>query len=129
MKTKIQKFILIAGLLLCNSAINAQNWAQKDSKIVKDLVDTTLLHAMEVTIMPGEKGQEHTHPAHFFYALTDCNLIVHYSDGKTEKFNLKAGESGFGSPERPHRTENAGKKPAKFLLIELKEHPYIAGSK
>jgi mannose-6-phosphate isomerase-like protein (cupin superfamily) len=37
---------------------------------------------------------------------------------------LKAGDSGFGSPEKPHQTENIGNKTVKFLLVELKEHPY-----
>ena len=72
----------------------------------------------------------HTHPAHFFYALTECHLIVHYTDGKEERYNMAPGDNGFFSdPERPHWTENIGDKPAKFLLVELAEHPTMPPGK
>lgn len=106
----------------------AQDWKEMDAKTVTVLADTTLLRAAEVTIMAGEKGKVHSHPAHFFYALTECHLVVHYTDGKQEKYDLKPGDSGFSNPERPHRTENVGIKPAKFLIVELKEHPYKASA-
>jgi len=35
----------------------------------------------------------------------------------------------LGDPERPHVTENVGGKQVKFLLVELKEHPYMAPMK
>nr|WP_294938585.1 hypothetical protein [uncultured Flavobacterium sp.] len=35
-----------------------------------------------------------------------------------------AGDSGTGDPEGPHVTENVGTATVKFLLFELKEHPY-----
>ncbi len=126
MKTRKPTFILttIVVVLFCATSAFAQDWSKLDSKTVKILTDTTRLRAMEVTIMPGDKGEVHTHPAHFFYALTDGKLIVHYTDGKTETIELKAGECGYSDPERPHWAENGGDKPLKFLLVELKEHPY-----
>lgn len=102
----------------------AQDWKDLDAKTVKTLADTALVRASEVTIAPGEKGSVHTHPAHFFYALTDCKLIIHYTDGKEEKYDLHPGDNGYSNPERPHWTENVGDKPARFLIVELKEHPY-----
>lgn len=111
-------------LLIFSANISAQDWKNINPKMVKILVDTTLLQAKEVTIEPGQKSDIHTHPAHFFYALTDGKLIIHYTDGKKETIELKAGDSGFSLPERPHITENAGPKTVKFLIVELKEHPY-----
>lgn len=104
----------------------AQNWKDLDAKAVKTLAESSLVRASEVTIMPGEKGNVHTHPAHFFYALTECHLIVYYTDGKQARYDLLPGECGAEGPERPHQTENAWDKPAKFLIVELKEHPYKA---
>src|SRR3990172_1768405 len=89
------------------------------------IVDTTLLRAIVVTIEPGQKSDAHTHPANFFYALTDGKLLVHYTDGGEETYDLKAGDAGYGDPERPHVTENVGEQTVKFLLVELKEHPYM----
>lgn len=120
------------GILICalySSTLNAQDWKNINPQMNNTLVDTTLLRATVVTMEPGQKSDTHSHPAHFFYALTDGKLSVHYTDGKTETFDLKAGDSGFSIPERPHITENAGKKQVKFLIVELKEHPYKAAKK
>ncbi len=119
--------ILIYFLFSFN--LNAQDWKNINPKMNNILVDTTLLRATVVSMEPGQKSDTHSHPAHFFYALTDGKLIIHYTDGKNETFDLKAGDSGFSIPERPHITENAGTKQVKFLIVELKEHPYKAPKK
>ncbi len=117
----------IAALLFILTSANtfAQDWTKLDPKMTAVLADTTLVKAYVATLQPGEKSSAHTHPASFFYAITDCKLKVYYTDGQTETFDIKAGESGYGDPEKQHRTENIGDKTAKFLLVELKEHPYV----
>lgn len=130
MKTAL--LLIVGGVfILFTSASNlaAQDWKKSNPEMNTILVDTTLVRAMVVTIDPGQKSDTHSHPANFFYALTDGKLVVHYTDGKDETYDLKAGDSGFGEPERPHVTENVGGKPVKFLLVELKEHPYKAPMK
>ncbi len=102
----------------------AQDWAKVNPEMNNIVSDTTLLRSTIATIEPGKKSEFHTHPASYFYAITDCKLKVYYKDGETEIMEIKAGESGFGNPEKPHQTENIGDKTAKFLLVELKEHPY-----
>jgi len=120
-------FTFLGGLFIFFLApfnAGAQDFKKVDPKINHVLADTTFLSAIEVTLAPGEKTDMHTHPAHFFYALTEGKLIVHFKDGKNETMDLKPGVSGVSGPERPHVTENAGKTTVKFLLVELKEHPY-----
>ena len=127
MKTILKILIGTCFLFLIASTTTfTQDWKKANPSINKILADTTYIRAMEVTLAPGEKSDVHSHPAHFFYALTDGKLIVHYTDGKNETFDLKAGDSGFSVPERPHMTENGGETTVKFLLVELKEHPYKA---
>ena len=116
-------------LFVAATTTSAQEWKKTDPKMNHILADTTFLRATEAIIEPGEKSKQHTHPAAFFYALTDCKLRVYYNDGKTEDLDLKAGDSGCAGPERPHMTENTGNKQARFLLVELKEHPYKGASK
>ena len=125
-KSKAIQGIIAAVVLFFTFTPNAgaQSWKDMDAKAVKTLADTALVTASEVTIMPAEKGSVHTHPAHFFYALTECHLIVHYTDGTEERYDLQPGDCGYSDPERPHWTENVGKEPAKFLIVELNEHPY-----
>jgi len=125
MKTILTALVVEALLLVASASIvSAQDWMKLDPKMLKLLVDTTLIRAYEVTLAPGEKSNMHTHPAGFFYALTDVKINVHYSDGDTVLSEGKAGDSGFGDPERPHWIENIGNKPVKWIELELKEHPY-----
>jgi len=116
--------VLFLVFFTFTSGTLAQDWKNTNPKMNNVLVDTTLLRAMVVTIEPGEKSDVHSHPANFFYALTEGKLLVHYTDGKDETYDLKVGDAGYGDPERPHSTENAGKQTIKFLIVELKEHPY-----
>lgn len=122
--------IVVEGILfflLCSLNLKAQVMNNNKGQVVgRDLANSKLIHASEITLQPGKKTIMHTHPAHFYYALTDMNLKVHYQDGKEEVFKIKAGESGVSEPERPHVTQNIGNKTAKFLIVELKEHPYKA---
>ncbi len=118
--------ILVVALFLgaLVSIVSAQDWMKLDPKNLTLLIDTTVIRAYEVTLAPGEKSSIHTHPAEFFYALTDGSIKVHYSDGDSVLYDLKAGDAGFSNPERPHWTQNIGDKTAKWIELELKEHPY-----
>jgi quercetin dioxygenase-like cupin family protein len=116
--------VTVVILLMSPTKLVSQDWKKTNPKMNNVLVDTTLLRGTVVTIEPGQKSDTHSHPANFFYALTDGKITVHYTDGKNETWELKAGDAGFGEPERPHVTENVGTKTVKFLLVELKEHPY-----
>jgi quercetin dioxygenase-like cupin family protein len=127
----MKKILSILGggtfiLFLITLNAGAQDWKNVDPKMNHVLADTTFLRATVVTLEPGEKSDLHTHPAHFFYALTNGKLMVHYKDGMNEPYDLKIGDSGVSAPERPHITENVGNTTVKFLIVELKEHPYTA---
>ena len=72
--------IVIGGIfifLLNSSNLQAQDWKKVNSDAVKMLTDTTFLKAYEITLKPGEKSSMHSHPNHFFYALTPSKLLVH----------------------------------------------------
>ena len=108
------------------SGMSAQEFMKTDAKIIKVLADTTYMTAMEVTFPPGYTTSLHTHAAQFIYALTDGTLSVAYADGPTVEFKLKAGDAMGTPPDGPHMTTNVGKKTVKFILVEMKEHPYKA---
>lgn len=128
---KVTLLVLLGiTFLLCDmNSLYSQSSSKMGSMIKKVLVDTTLVTAAEVTLEPGQKTEVHTHPAHFFYALTAGQLTVSFTDGTKEVLDLTPGFSGFGSPERPHSTQNTGKTTVKFLIVELKEHPYKGNDK
>lgn len=77
MKTTILFFTAAMIYIFANTTtVNAQDWKKQNPEMNKVLVDTTILRAAEVSIEPGKKSDVHTHPAHFFYALTDCKLTI-----------------------------------------------------
>jgi len=117
-------FLSFALLLIFSADITAQDYKNINSKIDQILVDTTLVRAALITLEPGQKTNIHNHPAYFAYALTDGKLLVNYIDKTNETIELKAGESMFSLPERPHETKNISTKTIKFLIVELKEHAY-----
>ncbi len=119
------KAVIALTIVLLSGSLYAQDWAKVNPEMNQILTDTTLIRATIAVIEPGKKSEIHSHPAGFFYALTDCKLKVYYADGQNESFEMKAGDYMYGSPEKPHQTENIGDKTAKFLMVELKEHPYV----
>ena len=124
---KISQFILTViavAVILISQPVSAQSFFKTDPGMIKILGDTTYGTTAEVTFMPGQKTKTHTHSAHFVYALTAGTLTIHYTDGKTEEFSMKAGDSFMAPAEKPHWTENKGKEPIRFVLVEFNEHPY-----
>ena len=123
---RISLFVVTGLLTLAvNHRLQAQNFFTTDAGMFKLLADTTFASIAEVTFMPGQKSNVHTHSAQFVYALTDGELMVHYTNGTTQSVMLKAGDHFRAPADGPHWTENPGKKPVKFLLVEFDEHPYM----
>lgn len=118
--------ILVLGVI---SGVAAQDWVKVAPKGKDVKADNNIVRMVEVTLAPGDKEPVHSHPAHVYYALTEGKMKVTYADGKTENYDLKPGECGYSDAERPHSTENVGDKTIKFLLVELKEHPYKEAKK
>lgn len=115
--------IVFAFLFSVTAGAQAAKAAANYNKV---LADTTFLQAFVTTLAPGEKTDMHTHSANFFYALTDGKIMVHYKNGKNVPYDLKVGLAGVSGPEDPHVTENVGTTTVKFIVVELKEHPYRA---
>ena len=118
------KTTLALILIMVSVNLFAQDWAKVNPEMNNIVADTTLLRGTIAIIEPGMKSGTHSHSASFFYALTDGKIKVYYTDGQIEEMEIKAGDSGFADPEKPHQTENIGDKTVRFLLVELKEHPY-----
>jgi mannose-6-phosphate isomerase-like protein (cupin superfamily) len=125
---KNMAFLVSGILVLALSTLNARSQDMKNmnSKINDVLSDTTFLKATIVTLEPGQKTDLHNHPAYFAYALSAGKLTVHYKDGENESVELKPGMGMTSGPEKPHVTENTSTTTVKFLIVELKEHPYAS---
>ena len=116
-------------LFLLSFSVNAQDSKKGNQKMNNILADTTFVRASEITLKPGEITEKRSYPINFFYALTNGKIGVRYDDGTYVIFELKQGVSGLAKAERPNTIENISAAPIKILIVELKEHPYIASNK
>jgi mannose-6-phosphate isomerase-like protein (cupin superfamily) len=118
------KFFLGILIVAAYTPTFAQDWIKVAPEGKEIKADNDFVRTIVVTLNPGDKEAQHTHPAHVYYVLTGGKARVHYIDGKEEVVEITAGTCGYSDPERPHTLENVGENAFKFLVVELKEHPY-----
>jgi quercetin dioxygenase-like cupin family protein len=84
------------------------------------LVENAQVRVIESTLPPGAKDPFHTHPAGWYYVTRPGTMKVVYADGRKETWAPKAGESGWLPGEAAHSSENVGREPMAFILVEVK---------
>lgn len=126
MKSKMKKkslthiITMSVALLVFMAHINAQDVLKTNPTYSKLLADTAGVRMMKVTLAPGEEMAMHTHPVQILYCIEGGQITVHYKNGKTETFELNAGDAMQAPPDPPHTTKNTGTKTLSFLEIEIK---------
>ena len=83
-------------------------------------VENDHVRVVENILGPGEKDPMHTHPAGWYYVTKPGTMKIVRADGKVETWEAKAGEAGWMEAEGPHTSENVGKEPMGFILVEVK---------
>lgn len=121
MKTLITALALggIAAATLAPSA-RAQDIVAVSPAHARVLVENERVRVIESTLPPGAKDPMHTHPAGWYYVTRPGAMKVVYADGRKETWAPKAGESGWLPGEGAHTSENIGKAPITFVLVEVK---------
>jgi beta-alanine degradation protein BauB len=118
---------LVASLLLLVAmpalAVESVDWLKvaPEGKTLK--LENAHVRVVEVTLKPGQKDPEHTHPANLAYLLSPGKVRVTYTGQKPVELEGKQGEVLYSDPEGPHTVENIGKKALKLLVVELKDLP------
>ena len=121
MKTLIRTLAgaAIAATALAPSA-HAQDVVAVAPAHTRVLVENAQVRVIESTLPAGAKDPLHTHPAGWYYVTRPGKMKVYYADGRTETWAPKAGESGWLPGEAAHASENVGKEPISFVLVEVK---------
>ncbi len=117
----LQSAIFLIALLSFGFSGKAQDLCSSNPKYCKLLNDTAGIKVMLITLPPGAKLTEHTHPINLGYVLKGGLYKWTYTNGKTESSNMKVGDSFQGGPETTHFSWNAGKTTLQFILIEKRE--------
>jgi quercetin dioxygenase-like cupin family protein len=97
----------------------AQDPLKVDRKHYKLEFENDDVRVIRIRYAPGEKSVMHGHPKSVTVFLTDCAGRFTYPGGKTEDFNVKAGQTMFFDAVE-HLPESRSKKPFELIQIELK---------
>ena len=108
----------IASALLSTVAL-AQDPASTDGDKYKPIFENECVRVLDYKDRPGEKTNQHRHPAFVLYALSDFQRSIHLPDGKMLKRQFKAGDVMW-SDAQTHIGENTGQTPTHVILVEMK---------
>ncbi len=112
-------FATLAALYFLAAIAQAADPVQTDGDKYKVKFENERIRVLEYADAPGDKTQEHHHPAFFLYALAPFKRKILLSGGKVIMREFKTGDV-LWSPEQTHAGENVGITPSHALLIEMK---------
>jgi beta-alanine degradation protein BauB len=113
-------FLLVMGLMLvCAQPALAQDPVVVNAKLVHTKLENEKVRVLESSLAPGEKEQQHSHPAYVTYVLAGGKVRLHYPDGTTRDAELSAGDVIYSEPTT-HWAENIGTTTMRFVLVEVK---------
>lgn len=98
----------------------AQDATATDPDKYKLLLENAQVRVLEYRDLPGERTQEHRHPAFVVIALEPFKRQLRLPDGRTMVREFKAGEVMY-SDAQTHVGENVGGTPTHVIMVELKK--------
>jgi hypothetical protein len=110
--------ILAIVLFACSMAA-AQDPIRTDGEKYKVLLENEKVRVLEYRDHPGEKTQQHAHPAFVLYVVSPFKRKLTLPDGKAITREFTAGEV-FWSESQTHVGENIGDTPTHVIMIEMK---------
>lgn len=97
----------------------AQDPAVTDGDKYKVLLDNDRVRVLAYSDRPGEKTQQHRHPAFVVYALAPFKRRLTLADGRQLEREFKVGDVLYSDGET-HIGENIGSTPTNVLMVEIK---------
>jgi len=93
---------------------------QAAPKAYKLLMENGKVRVLDLHLNPRETAQMHNHPNdHVVYVLNNAKFKLTFSDGKSDAFDLKAGQT-LWLEAGSHATENIGTSEGHNIVIEIK---------
>ena len=111
----------VAATLLVPCAL-AQDATQTDGDKYQVLLENACVRVLEYRDEPGDKTQQHHHPAFVLYALSAFERMLTLPGGKVLRRQFRAGDVMW-SEAQTHIGENVGQTATHVLITELKNDP------
>jgi hypothetical protein len=113
--------LMVSAALVCVMAsARADDPLQTDSDKYRVLLENDRVRVLAYTDQPGEKTQQHLHPAFVVYALGPFKRRLSLTDGRVLTREFKGGDVLYSNGEA-HVGENIGTTPTHIIMIEIKE--------
>ena len=122
MKRVILSVVTVVALASTAVIVRAQDAAKVDAKHYTVAFENDQVRVLKVHYGPGEKSIMHSHPNTVAVFITDAKGKFTFPDGKTQEFNVKAGEA-MADTAKTHLPENTSDKAFDLVVIELKGKP------
>jgi quercetin dioxygenase-like cupin family protein len=122
MKRVVLSVVAVVALAGATVVLRAQDAAKVDAKHYTVAFENDQVRVLKVHYGPGEKSVMHSHPNTVAVFITDAKGRFTFPDGKTQEFNVKAGEA-MADTAKVHLPENTGDKAFDLVLVELKGKP------
>lgn len=110
---------LLGLLVLSGTPVFAQDPIHTDGDKYKVKFENDKVRVLEYRDMPGEKTNQHRHPAIVLYALGPFKRTITLPDGKVLTREFKAGDVLY-SDAQIHIGANVGDTPTNVIIVELK---------
>ena len=110
--------IIFAAVIL-PFAVHAQDPVQTDGDKYKTIFENECVRVLNYKDVPGDKTNQHKHPAFVLYSLSDFRRSITLPDGKVLKRQFKAGDVMWSNAQT-HIGTNTGKTPTHVILVEMK---------
>lgn len=122
MKRVILSVVTVVALAGTAVIMRAQDAAKVDAKHYTVAFENDQVRVLKVHYGPGEKSTMHSHPNTVAVFITDAKGRFTFPDGKTQDFDVKAGEA-MADTAKTHLPENTSDKAFDVVVIELKGKP------
>lgn len=122
MKRVILSVVAVVALAGTAVIVRAQDAAKVDAKHYTVAFENDQVRVLKVHYGPGEKSVMHSHPNTVAVFITDAKGKFTFPDGKTQEFDVKAGEA-MADTAKTHLPENTSDKAFDLVVIELKGKP------
>lgn len=97
----------------------AQDSVVTDPDKYKVIFENECVRVLDYKDMPGQKTQQHKHPAFILYSLSSFKRDIQLPDGKILQREFKPGDVMWSNAQT-HTGFNSGDTPTHVVLIETK---------
>ncbi len=114
----LRRTVFLATLIL-SFGVHAQDPVQSDADKYKTIFENECVRVLDYKDLPGEKTNQHTHPAFVLYTLSAFERSITLPDGKVLRRQFNVGDVMWSNAQT-HVGTNTGETPTHVILVEMK---------